>query len=99
RPPCSALFPYTTLFRSLALLDRGQTDDCKLSDLYMKCAIAAYNAEKTSTSAHSIAQSYFKRGDATNAEKFYEEAISLEENSLKRSEEHTSELQSRENLV
>ena len=29
----------------LALLDRGQTDDCKLSDLYMKCAIAAYNAE------------------------------------------------------
>lgn len=70
----------------LALLDRGQTDDCKLSDLYMKCAIAAYNAEKTSTSAHSIAQSYFKRGDATNAEKFYEEAISLEENSLKKAD-------------
>ncbi|HPX76699.1 MAG TPA: tetratricopeptide repeat protein [Bacteroidales bacterium] len=70
----------------LALLDRGQSDECKLSDLYMKCAIATYNAEKTSNSAHSIAQSYFKRSDVANAEKFYEEAISLEENSLKKAD-------------
>ncbi|MCK9254278.1 MAG: hypothetical protein GX793_08830 [Bacteroidales bacterium] len=70
----------------ISLLDGGNSDECKLSDLYMKCAIASYNFEKTANSAHSIAQSYFKRGDAANAEKFYEEAISLESNSLKKAD-------------
>jgi len=62
----------------LYLLDRGNSDECKLSDLYMNAAIAVYNVEKTSNSAHSIAQSYFKRGEGDKAEKFYDEAISLE---------------------
>ncbi len=70
----------------LNLLDRGKSDECKLSDLYMNCAIAVYSVEKSSNAAHSIAQSYFKRGDGTNAEKFYEEAISLETDALKKAD-------------
>lgn len=68
------------------LLDRGKSDDCKLSDLYMKCAVTVYNAEKSSSSAHSIAQSYFRRGEGESAEKFYEEAIALEEDALKKAD-------------
>jgi tetratricopeptide (TPR) repeat protein len=62
----------------LYLLDKGKSDSCKLNDIYMNAAVAVYNVEKTSNSAHSIAQGYFKRGDGVNAEKYYEEAISLE---------------------
>ncbi len=70
----------------LNLLDRGKADECKLSDLYMNCAIAVYNVEKSSSSAHSIAQSYFKRGDGENAENFYSEAINMEEEPLKKAD-------------
>jgi tetratricopeptide (TPR) repeat protein len=68
------------------LLDRGKSDDCKLSDLYMKCAVTVYKAEKSASSAHSIAQSYFRRGEGENAEKFYEEAISLETDASKKAD-------------
>lgn len=61
------------------LLDRGTGDECQLDDLYMKAAVVVYQSEKNSSSAHSIAQGYFKRGDGANAEKYYKEAIELEE--------------------
>lgn len=70
----------------LYLLDRGDSDECKLSDLYIKAAVAVYNSDKSSTSAHQIAQGYFKRGDNENAEKFYIEAIELETEPLKKAD-------------
>ncbi len=70
----------------LMLLDRGNSDECQLSDLYMNAAVAVYAAEKTSSSAHQIAQGYFKRADGENAEKYYLEAIELEEDDLKKAD-------------
>jgi len=70
----------------VGLLDRGIGDECKLSDLYMNAAVAVYNVEQNSSSAHSIAQGYFKRDDGVNAEKYYKEAIGLEEDALKKAD-------------
>lgn len=68
------------------LLDKGSGDDCKLSDLYMQAAVVVYNSEKSSSSAHSIAQSYFRRNDFDKAEEFYGEAIKLEETASKKAD-------------
>src|SRR5436309_1175224 len=71
RPPRSTLFPYTTLFRSVARTEQltfictRQQDDAGPNNNWM-----------SPTDAKSKAAAYFRR-----------------------SEEHTSELQSRENLV
>jgi len=70
----------------LMLLDNGNSDECQLSDLYMNAAVKVYAAEKTSSSAHQIAQGYFKRADGVNAEKYYNEAIELEEDELKKAD-------------
>ncbi len=70
----------------VGLLDRGKGEECQLSDLYMNTAVAVYAAEKTSSAAHSIGQGYFKRGDGANAEKYYKEAIELEEDPLKKAD-------------
>lgn len=70
----------------LYLLDRGNSDECKLSDLYMNAAVAVFNVEKSASSAHQIAQGYFKRGDNENAEKYYNEAIALETDLLKKAD-------------
>lgn len=61
------------------LLRKGNSDECKLSDLYMRAAIVMYENEKSSSAAHAIGQAYFKRGESGMAEKYYNEAISLEE--------------------
>ncbi|MDD4150334.1 MAG: tetratricopeptide repeat protein [Bacteroidales bacterium] len=68
------------------LLDSGTGDDCKLADLYMNAAVLVYNTEKSSSSAHSIAQGYFKRNDSGNAEKYYLEAINLEKDDSKKAD-------------
>jgi len=70
----------------LYLLDRGDSDECKLSDLYMNAAVAVFNVDKSASSAHQIAQGYFKRGDNDNAEKYYLEAIELETDALKKAD-------------
>src|SRR5690349_23464905 len=67
RPPRSTLFPYTTLFRSIA----------------MACANAGINVVLTDTE-----QAGLDRAMAT-----------IRKNYESRSEEHTSELQSRRDLV
>ena len=61
------------------LLRKGNSDECKLSDLYMRAAIVMYENEKSSSAAHAIGQAYFKRGESGKAEQYYNEAISLEE--------------------
>lgn len=70
----------------LGLLESGSGDDCKLSDLYMNAAVLVYSAEKSASAAHSIAQGYFKRDDSANAEKYYKEAIDLEEDDSKKAD-------------
>lgn len=70
----------------IALLDRGRSDECKLSDLYLKAAELLFNNEKSATSALSLAQSYFKRGENSKAENFYLEAISLETDNIRKAD-------------
>src|SRR5690606_42134649 len=84
RPPISSLFPYTTLFRSLVFLFSYQeTKKWMLEN--QKHQVAAYSLGFEGEDYH------------------YALKIKLDEifHKLKetRSEEHTSELQSRENLV
>ncbi|MDR2010445.1 MAG: tetratricopeptide repeat protein [Bacteroidales bacterium] len=68
----------------LALLDAGNSDECKLSDLYMNVATLLYKNERTANSAHSIAQAYLKRKEASESEKYYNEAIELESDPIKK---------------
>ena len=68
------------------LLRKGNSDECKLSDLYMRAAIVMYESEKSSAAAHAIGQAYFKRGESGKAEQYYNEAISLEEDGSKKAD-------------
>src|SRR5690349_23195566 len=78
RPPRSTLFPYTTLFRSLA---RAALEDV-IADLLADQAIHAAGASE--------------RAKLTMLEGAYADSRGL---AGQRSEEHTSELQSRRDLV
>lgn len=70
------------------LLRNGNSDECKLSDLYMRTAIVQYENEKSSAAAHAIGQAYFKREEWTKAEQYYNEAISMEEDNTKKSDQY-----------
>src|SRR3712207_8441421 len=86
RPPRSTLFPYTTLFRSVAEHIR-QRNLCT-NHLCIATGIHAFN---TTTAAVEIAE-------YRTHELFRYCDLNLHDR-LKRSEEHTSELQSRQYLV
>src|SRR5256885_5694628 len=83
RPPRSTLFPYTTLFRSVASCDkpRGAASRHRSGDARM--------GEPGWGNAHSSGSEYIGSGTRTEGT----------ETSQYRSEEHTSELQSPCNLV
>src|SRR3712207_7535935 len=81
RPPRSTLFPYTTLFRSLAM---------KLARRQQECGIVQH-ASELSCPVH-VEQAV---GDAAPAHG----RVDLGLKTILRSEEHTSELQSRQYLV
>lgn len=68
------------------LIEETKSDSCKLSDLYMKTAVLVYNSEKTASSAHSIAQAYFKRKEYDMAETYYNEAAGLQTDSAKKAD-------------
>jgi tetratricopeptide (TPR) repeat protein len=70
----------------IKLINMSKTDECTMSDTYMNAAVLLFQNEKSASSAHALAQSYFKRKDYTNAEKFYNEAINLETEVLKKSD-------------
>src|SRR3712207_6855510 len=83
RPPRSTLFPYTTLFRSLILLDRLAK---QLRSKRFKNGAAKFDREELHFDIDEKGKPtrcYFKSSKDAN----------------KRSEEHTSELQSRQYLV
>src|SRR5690349_22579106 len=79
RPPRSTLFPYTTLFRSLARLDDMKAEDTITIDLTGKTSIADAMVVTSGRSNRHV--------------------TSIADSAVERSEEHTSELQSRRDLV
>src|SRR3712207_8185218 len=79
RPPRSTLFPYTTLFRSLAHVAAGQPDD-----LLGHCGREQHRL----AGVRRCPQDRLDVGQEAQGEHL-----------VGRSEEHTSELQSRQNLV
>src|SRR2546430_7867735 len=87
RPPRSTLFPYTTLFRSLAL-DLSNIDAflARLAN-----TLSQGFADHTRIDAHGA----FVRGIEVNLET----DVFVVQRDGHRSEEHTSELQSQSNLV
>src|SRR3712207_7821866 len=82
RPPRSTLFPYTTLFRSLA--DDDATKGFVLDGF-----------PRNLSQASSLEQLLAERGEDIDAVVEFQ----VPEDELVRSEEHTSELQSRQYLV
>src|SRR3712207_6872753 len=82
RPPRSTLFPYTTLFRSLSLLEIPSIQHCQ----HTRCPL------------HGIFEA--TRRDPLRAKRDVVHGKQVAESAdLRRSEEHTSELQSRQYLV
>src|SRR5690349_24211848 len=91
RPPRSTLFPYTTLFRSRAHLLGGRAHaDAALAELRVRAGVAELAARRIPVALAGIAllalRAIFHRVGAR---------LALGH----RSEEHTSELQSRRDLV
>src|SRR5690606_41766067 len=86
RPPRSTLFPYTTLFRSVGACGAG-VDGCLRNE--RRLGVAAFLSESATRETVSC--------DGSAAHLAGARILSHAE--LVRSEEHTSELQSRENLV
>ena len=70
----------------IMLINMSKTDECTMSDTYMNAAVLMFKNEKSANAAHSLAQSYLKRKDYTNAEKFYNEAINIETDASKKSD-------------
>src|SRR5690606_40612482 len=86
-PPLSPLFPYTTLFRSFLLQGAGQGFGVRVGVADQQAAPAA---------AHALRLRLF---DAVLGQVRLQALVGGRLAALQRSEEHTSELQSRENLV
>src|SRR3712207_6873037 len=85
RPPRSTLFPYTTLFRSLSSVDLAGTWSFTPSG-------------RAATTITVPGGGWYKQGFTDVTEAVYSRSITVPD-SGQRSEEHTSELQSRQYLV
>src|SRR5207302_3074893 len=92
RPPRSTLFPYTTLFRS-HLVDRARRRDIE----HLPAAQLQPVAEVQVLAEHEVAR--VEESDPVERRPPQHQAGRGAGVHLVRSEEHTSELQSRENLV
>src|SRR3712207_6989902 len=85
RPPRSTLFPYTTLFRSGGTANGGQ--NCFQGTAIVKVTVSPGNDDPVVTAVSNSGP--INEGSSAT----------LTENATDRSEEHTSELQSRQYLV
>src|SRR5690606_39381066 len=92
RPPRSTLFPYTTLFRSCMGVDGSYTNSTVLKNLPDR--VTLIGRVRKDCKLYEPAQP--TKAQLKGRKKVYGERIPTPE---QRSEEHTSELQSRENLV
>lgn len=59
---------------------------CKDSEAYMQASYYAYKLEPTADAAKGCAYMYYKKKDFTNAIKFFDEAIGLESDPIKKAE-------------
>src|SRR3712207_8647092 len=89
RPPRSTLFPYTTLFRSEVL----DLDQARGHHVFGRAASARAHH------AHSLLERLVRESAADAAQADHAEFIHSPWSRHARSEEHTSELQSRQYLV
>src|SRR3712207_8090848 len=89
RPPRSTLFPYTTLFRSSPSATAEPPEPGRITVNVFNATPRSGLAKQT---ADELKKRGFKIGDVGNASKEFDKKV-------KRSEEHTSELQSRQYLV
>src|SRR5207253_4649336 len=98
RPPRSPLFPYTTLFRSLPpLLLCLALTEYQLAYWHDSIALFSQAINVTRNNAiaeHNLGVALANAGRSAEAIEHYRKALRV-----KRSEEHTSELQSRGHLV
>src|SRR3712207_9383430 len=96
RPPRSTLFPYTTLFRSKAMekLSSGYRINRAGDD-----AAGLAISEKLRGQIGGLSQASRNASDAVSLVQTAEGALNEVHSMLQRSEEHTSELQSRQYLV
>src|SRR3712207_8526784 len=85
RPPRSTLFPYTTLFRSLLLRDDDEAGQSGNK----------HDARILKDCGFIVYETSYPKGK-TDPQQLSKEEL---DNMIKRSEEHTSELQSRQYLV
>src|SRR3712207_6856039 len=90
RPPRSTLFPYTTLFRSHLVVAGGEHDH---GDVALRCQLLA-DGDAVYAWEHDVQDHKVER---IRAGEDLERTLSVGERL--RSEEHTSELQSRQYLV
>src|SRR3712207_7312028 len=88
RPPRSTLFPYTTLFRS----ERDKERE-------LPCGPPARGAEPLKVFQDRLVDAFERAREARAEECIYDDVTTLGADPLDRSEEHTSELQSRQYLV
>src|SRR5258708_25094597 len=86
RPPRSTLFPYTTLFRSYAI--DGSNEGFVIGVLLLSINVASCNVHQELRQQPTDTLRLYAVGD-----------INLGRRLAKRSEEHTSELQSPDHLV
>src|SRR3712207_8164874 len=98
RPPRSTLFPYTTLFRSEAGQETGTLESSEVLDLLQEVDLSTDEIQQVYCLLREHGVEIVDTGflaETLNEE----EDTQLVEEVLERSEEHTSELQSRQYLV
>src|SRR5690606_41754425 len=96
--PSSTLFPYTTLFRSLQLANLELHEQMHLPDLSYVYALIYYHHQAVAAACFQILplqEKYFALHKLPTLQRWGIKMLLT----ISRSEEHTSELQSRENLV
>src|SRR2546422_5597290 len=96
RPPRSTLFPYTTLFRSPAVQPRSPLRTALWATRDAQRSVPVFNSLLKNLIRNGFSASFC---DFRSARGHFRRQLQLIENHKMRSEEHTSELQSRLHLV
>src|SRR5256885_13368013 len=96
RPPRSTLFPYTTLFRSVAQAKNAGAQAARYAKLAAEGVVSKEQNDQMHTSSQAMDESTHADQAALESARA---AAAADKAAVERSEEHTSELQSPCNLV